>query len=440
MRDRSTDLTTGWISNRYYYDVAPNLARGVAGLGGLGEIVSSLPSAAQRHVMRALDDPEVRDLIRELLRGPNPAYALAEQAEKDVAEYLNPTGQPIVFKEIAETAGEKIKDAQDAIIKTLKDPDSEEATDAREIVRYAEDPQEALQTYYTHIALEAAVPSEGEILIDELEGYDDEDEVLEGIGLGLSSKGKKILKGVAIGAAGIGTVALGVVAGPAAIGAIGSVGSAILGGVKGIFTGAKPKEQRKQEAQDVAEAEYQRAYQAATQRGASDEEALLAAEQQRQLAMQQYQQQQEQYSAGSTPGASASPVDLDWVTKTALELYRIKKGTTTTGILSSQYEEKRREAIEVLVSHGVPRDQAEAYIDDAMSKVAAQDYAMGGAITPATKEEAGQLTISRAGIMGGEGVPAWLLIGGAAIAILSSGGGGDGRGATRRRRRRNPAA
>lgn len=436
MRDRSTDYTTGWISERCYYEVAPNLARGVAGLGGLGEIVSSLPSAAQRHVMRALDDPEVHDLIRELLRQPDPARALAEQAEKDVAEYLNPTGQPIVFKEIAKVAGKKIEAAQEAIIEALPDKDTEEAADAREIVRYAEDPKEALQVYYTQIALEAAAPEEGGFLIEqqddeELAGYDDEDEILEKVGLGMSKKGKRIMKGIAIGAAVIGGAALAFVAGPAVIGAIGSVAGSVVSGVKGIF-GGKPSAKKQEEAERVADAEYQRAYQAAIARGVDDQTALEEAERYRQLALQQAQQQQEQEqsSSGSTPGASAAPVDLSWVAEKAVELYKIKKGISTANVPPIVFEKQREEAIEVLVSQGVPRDQAERYIDEALARVAAQDASAGGAIRPSMEP------VSRAGIVGAEGIPTWLLLGGAAIAILAGGGGGGrSRGGRRRSRR-----
>jgi hypothetical protein len=358
MRDTATDYTTGWLRNGLYEREFDPLADGTfggsegfggfEGLGELGQVARKLPALGQQYLKQALADPTTRDDAKKLLRAGGDA--LAEQAEKDAVEAAHPTGQKIIFKGFARDMGQKIVAAEEAMIDALPYKDTEEGHDALELARVADDPQQALSTYLTAIGLEAMTPEE-DIFGEQSEGLfgdDDEDEALsrlEPYGLGMSAKGKKILKGVAIGVA----VAAGVVltggvllpalgaALPAVLGTVGTVAGAVFkpkgggavaqpqpggdvtvvqqgpGGapaapqapaaIEEAPGGYLPPQVQQQIAQMPPQQAYQQAYQSAMQAGAGDEQALAVA--------QHMQEQSEVVHGTRPPTAQAGMFGMD---------------------------------------------------------------------------------------------------------------------------------
>ena len=338
MRDTSTDFETGWLRNglyeREYCD--PASAEGLGGFYGLGELgqaARQLPPLGQQYLKQALADPTTRDDAKKLLR--EGGDALSDQAQKDTVEFMHPTGKhKIVFKGFARQMGQRGLAAEEAMINAMPYKDTEEGHDALELARAADYPEKALASYFTAIALDAMAPEEDLFGEDSagLFGDDDEDEALDRLepyGMGMSKKGKKILKTTAIVAAvAVGAVLTGgalLAVAPAILPALGSALPAVLGAV-GSVAGAvfKPKagggaaqEQVVQEQPDInvvqqssgggaaqplapitavegsifppqvqqqlaqlppAQA-YQQAYQQAIQAGAGDEQAQAAAQQ-----------------------------------------------------------------------------------------------------------------------------------------------------------------
>lgn len=324
MRDTATDYTTGWLRNGLYEREYDPLADGsFGGLGELGQVARKLPALGQQYLKEALSDPTTRDDAKKLLRAGGDA--LAEQAQKDAVEFANPTGKhKIVFKSFARQMGRKIVAAEEAILDAMPYKNTEDGRDALELARMADDPQQALATYFSAIALDSMSP-DSDVWGEESEGLfgdDDEDEAmsrLEPYGMGMSKKGKKILKGVAIGVAvAAGAVLTGGVllpamgaALPAVLGTVGSVAGAVFkpkggggaapaegGGITVVqqqspemapggapaapvqleaVQGIPPQVQQ-QLTQMPPEQAYQQAYQTAIQSGAGDQEAGQIAE------------------------------------------------------------------------------------------------------------------------------------------------------------------
>lgn len=251
MRDTSVDYSTGWLRPGFFEREYDPLEDSNA-LGALGEEVAKLPALGQKYMSEALADPSTRGEAAKLLRAGGDA--LSEQAQKDTAEFMHPTGRHrIVFKSFARQVGQKGLAAEQAIVDAMPYKDTQDGREALELARVAKDPEQALTTYFTTVALDAFAPDadifgEGTEGLDtygeNILGYDDEDEAFERLapyGMGMSKKWKKITKGIAIGVA----VAAGVVvtgglilpalgaALPAVVGAVGTVAGAVFKGKGG---------------------------------------------------------------------------------------------------------------------------------------------------------------------------------------------------------------
>lgn len=246
-RDGSVDYETGWIRNGTWYGRATDLSRGVAGIGEmdrLDAVIERFPATGRRKIREALADPEARPRVVRLLRSSNPSEAVTRQAEADVAEAAHPKGRPIVFKSVARVLGPKVRAVEEAVLAASPAKATEEGETARLILGTSDTARRDLEKFYTAIALDAAgIETEG--LPTEVFASDD---LFAGIGFlgkpkwlkriqkGLK-KVAKVVKPVAIAAA---VVAGAVIAGPAIISAVSTVGGAVIGGVKKIFGGGAP--------------------------------------------------------------------------------------------------------------------------------------------------------------------------------------------------------
>jgi len=203
-------------------------------------VVRTLPPEGQRHVREALRDRVARRHVIKLLQSYDPASALARQAESDVAEYVQSTGRPVVFKSIAATVGPRVRSALDALVEAMPYHATEDGRDSLEIAASADDPVFALTEHFKMIVTDAMAPGSVPEL-NELGAFDSEAEAMEMYGLGMSAKWKKILK---VGAVVVGAVvavsavmATGGAAMPALGGAMKFLGGGVSGGIGSIFGG-----------------------------------------------------------------------------------------------------------------------------------------------------------------------------------------------------------
>lgn len=445
MRDTSRDLTTGWIRDGMYLSRPEGF---LAGLGELGETVSSLPNVGQMYVKDALADPQARARVVQLLKCPNPQAALAKQAEDDVMEAVHPTGKPVIFKAFAAKVAPRVRAAEDAMMEALPNKDTPEAEDAVEISRVAENPQEAMNAYYTQIALDAMAPEEDIFGEEEAElmGWGDEDEAtaeLEPYGLGITKKAKKILKGVAIGVAVVaGTVltagvilpALGTAA-AAVGGVVSSAASAVFGrrgqagGGGAVEQAAAPppgitQEEFNAQTRAIYEAQKTNPTQAAQMRQALVNKVTATGQYDAADANELIDQTLAAYaqSEGATAGAPAAPTDLETVANAGVDIYRAYRG----GATQDQINQLRQMEIERLSQQGVPPQQASTMVQYAMDSAARQDAAGGYSMPPVSYEEA-ESSISRAGMGIGISPGTIALLGVGFLAVMMMG-----------RRRRNP--
>jgi hypothetical protein len=237
MRDTGPDYRTGWIRDGDWFRTYGDLS---TGLGELGTVLRGIPLAGQRHILAAARDPEAKPILRRILRSPNVKEELVRQAERDMTEAMKPKPEsPIVFKALTSKMVAGFRRAEAAIVDAMPWKETEDGKEALELAQVADDPKEALSLYYTEVALDAFSPTppilspfEEEEGLFAVAGLDDEEE-LEGIGLGLSAKGKKILKGVGIAAAAV----VGIAAAPAILGAVGGAVKAIGGLATSVFGG-----------------------------------------------------------------------------------------------------------------------------------------------------------------------------------------------------------
>lgn len=81
---------------------------------------TALSVNASAAVERAMKDPRTRPHAERIKGAPNPHHAAVEQALKDVAEVAHPTGNPVVFKEIAERHARAVSGAEAKIARTYK--------------------------------------------------------------------------------------------------------------------------------------------------------------------------------------------------------------------------------------------------------------------------------------------------------------------------------
>lgn len=245
MRDGSTSYETGWLSDGDYLDPRLDLSRALAGLGdeGAAEAVANMNPAGRKYVLNAARDPQARPAVIALLRSSNPHAAFADQAAKDIAEALNPSGKPIVLKSLVAKVAPRLQAAQNRVA-AAADPHSVEGRVVRHIIQTSEDPKADVREYLTQVAFEAVAPG-----ISDQEG----EEFLSGLGnLGMSKKWRKIAKTAAIVAAvGVGAAVTGGVILPAIAPAIGSVASAVVGGVGSLFASKATAAQKLPSGADV---------------------------------------------------------------------------------------------------------------------------------------------------------------------------------------------
>lgn len=274
MRDTSGSADTDWIRNGLYEREAEDLS-----VAGLGEAIRRLPEIGQEHIREALADSRARPIVLECLRSWNPEACLSKQLEDDLAESVKPTGKVIVFRSLVSGVAPKIQDMEDTLLNALPTRHTEEADIVRKLIMTSDEPEVDIQNFYEYLALQAMAPDEvpdwrqaveDVAAADESQLGSDQDldgiyeGVLEGLGfLGAKLKksfGKKLLRGpsgfmgkkgrktfrkirkIAGITVGVAAVAAGLYfAGPAIIGAVGSVGGGLLKGVAGAFSGGAKK-------------------------------------------------------------------------------------------------------------------------------------------------------------------------------------------------------
>lgn len=137
----------------------------------ISETIVRLPQEGQFHVLTALRDPQARPRVVEILKSFDPAGELARQAERDIAEYVMPKGNPVVFKTIARAVGPRLVRAIDAMVSSLPSQNTE-GGDAAMLLAYASDePAEDFAEYYQSIALDAFDPGAESALAGDEEFY-----------------------------------------------------------------------------------------------------------------------------------------------------------------------------------------------------------------------------------------------------------------------------
>jgi len=408
MRDTSTDFETGWLFDNNYYTRTPHLERALAGLG----------EVAVEYIKEALHDPDlkVREAVEKIMSDP---AAMAAQAERDIAEAAHPTGALIVFKGIARKMASKVSAIENAVVAAMPDKNTEAGEIARAIISKSDSPAKDLREFYTAVAADAA----GVPLFDdsgEVESWTSLD------GLGKASKAwrrwktiAKVGKIVAIGAAAV-------IAAPYAVAAAKAVGGAVIGGVKALFGGGTSKTVAKidqpapgpfqtDQSVDPGQALEQRmaAERAGTPTappgGDTDAGASLEAR-----------------MAAEKAGSAGPAIPWDALAAVGVGIIKAKRaaakakaqGDPNAAAYEQQAAAQHQQAVQQLVSQGIPQQQAEQVVSQAEQQADAQ--------LPKEPTAPGTSASASAG-----GAPVGLLIAGG-VALFAFAGGGKGGGRRRR--------
>lgn len=454
MRDGSVDQDTGWISDGMWERKAPRLETGYAGLGGDPEtakdrakVIDRAGRVGRRQILLALKDPEAKPLVLKILDSANPEDALARQAEQDVAEFANPTGKVIVFKDLARKLGNGIRNAQNRMIDAVQNPHSQDGKIFRGILAASPTPKEDIESHFFEIGVQELLPDEfGDIA---------------GLGaLGITKKMRRLIKYAAIGTA----AAVGVALIPGALPAIGSaitaVGGVVGGAVKSIFTpkaAAPPAGEAVStgvdqgyvngELQAICSLMQSAAFDISAGSQADAKKAALAQYLSRgqnipaaqaltaiesataQCKMSGGSASQYTAPAAAAPAAPPGP-DLSQLANAALAIYKLKM----TGDTAAAAQQQQQVASQ-LVAQGMSPSAAQALVDQAVQQVAASAPAPEPVVTALPHPTPRPVQASM-GIETGDLVKYGLMAAIALAAFSQMGKGGGGRRRSRSRSRR----
>jgi hypothetical protein len=152
--------STGQDQTALLNQAAANSNWSASDLPGLSDAPPEIPEEIDTPFFRdALENPQSRPYVLNILDDPDPVKAFDEQSEQDLSEALHPTGKFIVFKALVMPIAERMERASEAISAAAPVQDTDLGRLSAKIVAVAPNPESTLKDFYTHIALDAFDPA-----------------------------------------------------------------------------------------------------------------------------------------------------------------------------------------------------------------------------------------------------------------------------------------